>query len=411
MTQHSFNSAPSYPSDPASICLRAGRGSGDGEALVQPIAQTTTFCRDRVGSDPTHQYSRVSNPTVAALEATLGELERAQPAICFGTGLAAECALFLAILKAGDHVICGQSVYGGTTRCLRELLSGLGIESTFVDTTDLEQVRRAIQANTKLIFVETPANPALEITDIRGVATIAHDAGALLAVDNTFLTAVLQQPLDLGADVSVYSTTKFIDGHSVALGGAVVTRDEALEERVRWIRKCTGAIQAPMNAWLTINGLKTLPLRIRAQSESAATVASWLAKHPAVKTVHHPSLATGVAREIAETQHLGYHGAVVSFEIEGGLDAGRVLVEACELCTLVEHVGSVETLITHPASMTHADVPREQRLLAGVTDGLLRLSVGLEPPATIIADLELGLKRAHTKTPVQPEATSCPVAL
>jgi len=219
----------------------------------------------------------------------------------------------------------------------------------------------------------------------------------VLAVDNTFLTPVLQQPLDLGADVSVLSTTKGIDGHSIALGGALVTRDRELDDRFRFVRKCTGGIQSPLNAWLTINGLKTLPMRIRRQSDSAAIIATWLASRPDVKSVHHPSLASGRTREITETQHHGAHGCVVSFEIHGGLESGRCFVEACALCTLVEHVGSVESLITHPASMTHADVPRAQRRDAGVTDGLLRLSVGLEPVDEIIADLEQALAASRTE--------------
>lgn len=368
-------------------CLRAGRELVDGEPLVPALAQSTTFARDGVGSLAEHQYSRVSNPTVAQLERALGDLEGAPPASCFATGLAAETALFLSVLKAGDHVVCGRSCYGGTTRLLRTLLADLGIESTFVNTRDLGEIEHAVRPNTRLIFVETPANPALELTDIRAVSGVAKGAGALLAVDNTFLTPVLQRPLDHGADVSVYSTTKFIDGHSVALGGSLVTRDADLDARIRIVRKSTGGIQSAFHAWLTLNGLKTLPLRLRRQSESAATIARTLSRHPAVEVVHHPSLATGRDAEIAERQHLDAHGAVVSFELRGGLDAGRALVEACELCTLVEHVGSVETLITHPATMTHADVPLDQRLEAGVTDGLLRLSVGLEEPREILADL------------------------
>ena len=392
--------------DIETACLHASRLTGDGEPLVAPLVQSTTFCRDRVGSNPPHQYSRVSNPTVDALETTLGVLEDAPPAACFATGLAAETALFLALLKAGDHVVCGRSVYGGTTRLLRQLLAGLGVESTFVDATRPEEIRSACRAETRLVFIETPANPGLELTDIAKAAEIARGAGALLAVDNTFLTPVLQQPMDWGADISVYSTTKFIDGHSVALGGAVVSRDEGVLEKVRFVRKCTGAIQSPLNAWLTLNGIKTLPLRVRAQSASAATIAAWLSKHPRVASVYHPSLATGEAARIAEKQHLGAHGAVVSFEVVGGLGAGRALVESCGLCTLVEHVGSVETLITHPASMTHADVPSEQRAAAGVSDGLLRLSVGLEPVGAIFEDLRHGLE--NVREPGRPAATAEP---
>ncbi|MCA9298882.1 MAG: aminotransferase class I/II-fold pyridoxal phosphate-dependent enzyme [Phycisphaerales bacterium] len=371
---------------PDIICPGLGQGTRDGDPLVATIAQSTTFCRDAVGSDPEHQYSRVSNPTVAALEDALGALENAPRALCFATGLAAETALFLALLRQGDHVVCGRSVYGGTTRLLQQVLSELGVESTFVDTTDLDAVRDAVRPETRLLFVESPANPTLDVTDIRACADIAHRAGALLAVDNTFLTPVLQQPLDLGADISVYSTTKFIEGHSVALGGAIVSRDQALLDRVKFIRNCTGAIQNPFNAWLTIQGLRTLPLRIRHQSANAAEIASWLRERPEIEAVHYPTHDFG--------QHLGADGAVVSFEVRGGLETGRAFVERLERCTLVEHVGSTQTLITHPASMTHADVPPEQRRAVGLGDGLLRLSVGLEPASTIIEDLEQALEVA-----------------
>lgn len=402
---HVSNSNSTDPFGPPAFCPSIGRGGGDGQPLTATIAQSTTFRRDGVGSNPTHQYSRVSNPTVAVLEDALGRLENAPPAACFGTGLAAETALFLAVLRAGDHAVCGRSVYGGTVRLLREVLPGLGIEATFVDTTDLEAVRREVRANTRLIFVETPSNPVLEVSDIRAIAAIAREAGALMAVDNTFQTAVLQQPLDLGADVSVYSTTKFIDGHSIALGGALVSRDETLLERIRFIRKCTGAIQSPFNAWATINGLKTLPLRLERQSATALEIARWLDAHEAVEVVNYPGLASGAARELAERQHLPAgdcstpsHGAVLSFEVRGGLDAARIVAESLELCTLVEHVGSVETLITHPATMTHADVPAGHRRACGIADGLLRLSVGLEPAAAIIADLERAIAAAIRKT-------------
>jgi cystathionine beta-lyase/cystathionine gamma-synthase len=390
---------------PESICLArnlacnpdglAKNEQQDGDPLVASLVQSTTFTRSGVGTNPQHQYSRVSNPTVAALETVLGNLEDAPAGVCFGTGLAAETALFFSLLKQGDHVVCGASVYGGTTRLLQQLLSDLGVTTTFVDSTDLLQVKDAITPATKLVFVETPANPTLGITDIQGCADIAHEAGALLAVDNTFQTAVLQRPLDLGADITVYSTTKFIDGHSVALGGALITRNEEIAERFRFIRKCTGAIQSPLNAWLTINGIKTLPLRIKAQSKSATKIAQWLCDHDAVESVYHPSLATGESKRIAERQHLGdresAHGAVVSFEIKGGYERGCCFVEQLKLCTLVEHVGSVETLITHPASMTHADVPADQRKQTGISDGLLRLSVGIEDVDEIIDDLEQSL--------------------
>lgn len=395
MTRHSFDRSTALDRA-AATCPSLGRGAGDGDPLVTPLVQSTSFRRDGVGSDPPHQYSRVSNPTVSVLEAALGDLEDALPAATFTTGLAAETALFLAVLRAGDHVVCGRGVYGGTTRLLQQVLPELGIRATFVDATDLGAIEAAVESQTKLILVETPSNPVLELTDIAGCARIARAAGALLAVDNTFQTPVLQRPLDHGADISVYSTTKFIDGHSLALGGALVTRDPEVLERIRFIRKCTGAIQTPFDAWLTVNGIRTLPLRIRHQSETAAAVARWLDAHPEVERVNHPSLATGDTRRIAEAQHVGgLHGAVLSFEVRGGLDAGRRLAGAVKSISLAEHVGSVETLLTHPASMTHGDVPGDERRAAGLSDGLLRLSVGLEPAATIISDLAHGLAAAR----------------
>jgi cystathionine beta-lyase/cystathionine gamma-synthase len=371
-----------------SICCRAGAGFADGQPLVTPIVQSTTFCRDGVDSRAEHQYSRVSNPTVSALEDVLGTLEGAPPAVCFSTGLAAETALLLALVKAGDHVVCGRAVYGGTTRLLQQVLAPLGIDTTFVDSTSPAAVAAAVTVRTRVIFVETPANPTLEVTDLRAIAAIARGAGARLVVDNTFLTPALQQPLELGADVTVTSTTKFIDGHSVAPGGSVVTRDNALLERIRFVRKSTGAIQTPQHAWLTLQGIKTLPLRLRAQSASAETLAQWLAGHPAVARAHYPSLGHA---QLADAQHLGAHGAVLSFEVSGGLSAARRVAGALRLCRLVEHVGSVETLVTHPASMTHADLSPEARAAAGVRDGLLRLSVGLESIADIRDDLESAL--------------------
>ena len=376
-------------------CAHAGIGGGDGVPLVTPLVQSTTFCRDGVGSDAEHQYSRVSNPTVSALEHALGDLEQAGPAVCFSTGLAAETALFLSLLRSGDHLVCARSVYGGTTRLVEQVLAPLGIDFTLVDATDSNQVRDAIQPNTDLVFVETPANPTLELTDLCTVATIARASGVPLAVDNTFLTPILQQPLELGADLSVYSTTKFVEGHSAAPGGAIVSRDPELLERIRWIRKSTGAIQTPFHAWLTLQGLKTLPLRIREQSRTAAAIADRLAGRAELTRVGYPTL---VDRTLAETQHRGGHGAVLSIDFEQGLDAAARFVESLELCRLVEHVGSVETLVTHPATMTHADVDPGERKRLGISDGLVRISVGLESAAELIDDIERALSLSSLAT-------------
>jgi len=371
------------------INLRGGRTPDPwSRALVTPLVQSTTYVGASLNDPPPHAYSRVSNPTVSSLEARLGAIEGCEPAVCFGTGLAAETALFLATLKAGDHIVLGEAIYGGTVRLIRELLAGLGVRYTFVDSTSVKQVSAAITTGTKLVFIETPANPTLSLTDIAGVAAVTRAAGVLLAVDNTFLTPVIQKPLDLGADVCVYSTTKHIEGHSSAMGGSITSRDGALLEKVRWIRKCIGNIQAPFNAYLTERGLATLPLRIREHSRNAQMVAEWLAGHPGVERAHYPGLSEFPQAALAKKQHGAFHGGVVSFELCGGYETARSVLSRVRLCSLVEHVGSVETLITHSASMTHADVPREHRLRVGITDGLVRLSVGLEDPADVIGDLE-----------------------
>lgn len=381
------------------LSSRILHGSGDADhwcgSLTTPLVQTATFVNDAVGINKGHAYSRVSNPTVDALERQLGALENALPAVCFSTGLAAETGLFLALLKAGDHAVVGSAIYGGTTRLFRQVLSELGVQATFVDATNAEQTIAAITDNTKLVFIESPANPTLELTDIAAIAAATRARNIPLAVDNTFLTAVLQRPLDLGADICVYSTTKHIEGHSTALGGAVTSRDEKFLDRLRFIRKCTGAIQTPFQAWLTSRGLGTLPLRLRQHSSNALEVARWLAKHPAIAKVNYPGLEDFPQRELALKQHKGGHGGIVSFELKGGTPAGVALLNNVKLCSLVEHLGSVETLITHPATMTHCDVPKAQREAVGITDGLVRLSVGIEEVEDIIADLAQAIAAAQ----------------
>jgi cystathionine beta-lyase/cystathionine gamma-synthase len=359
--------------------------------LVAPLVTATAFARTSLAHEPEHSYSRVSNPTVSALERALGELEEAPPAVAFASGLAAETALFQALVRAGDHVVLGRALYGGTRRLLERVLARAGIAASFADACDPAALDAAFRPETRLLVLETPANPTLEVADIAAAADLARRRGARLAVDNTFLTAALQRPLDLGADVSVYSTTKFLEGHSTALGGALVARDAALLEELRFVRKCTGAIQSPFNAWLTLLGLKTLPLRLERQSRSAAWIAAHLARRSDVVRLCYPPLG---APELAARQHRGAHGAVLSFELAGGFERARALLARVRLCTLAEHVGSVETLLTHSASMTHAGVDPVERRLAGVSDGLLRLSVGLEDPADVLFDLEQALQKS-----------------
>ncbi|MGB8886775.1 MAG: PLP-dependent aspartate aminotransferase family protein [Candidatus Korobacteraceae bacterium] len=359
-------------------------------AVLTPIYQSTTYHQQAVGIHKGFTYSRAANPTVSALEAALGALEDTPPAVCFATGMAAISTLFLAILKSGDHVVVSDVVYGGTVRLFQQVLSNFDVEASFVDTSDPAEVAQAIKANTRLVFIETPANPTLKLTDIAAIARIAHASGIKLAVDNTFLTPVLQRPLELGADITLLSTTKYIEGHNSTVGGSIATRDEVLLERLRLIRKTLGCIQSPQESWLTLRGLKTLPLRLQQHCSSAQKIAEWLELHPKVARVHFPGLASFPQFDLAQEQQ-GLPGGIIAFELKGGADAGIQLMNTVKLCILAENLGAAETLITHPVSMTHGDVPREIRERTGITDGLVRLSVGLENPADIIADLESAL--------------------
>jgi cystathionine beta-lyase/cystathionine gamma-synthase len=359
-------------------------------AILTPIYQSTTYVQEAVGVHKGFTYSRAANPTVDALERALGALERTPPAVCFATGMAAIATLFFSVLKAGDHAIVSEVVYGGTVRLFQQLLHGLEITSSFVDASDARAVEQAITPRTRIILVETPGNPTLKLCDVAAIAVAAHKHGVKLAVDNTFLTPVLQPVLDIGADISVLSTTKYIEGHNATVGGSLATRDAALLDRFRLVRKTTGCIQSPQEAWLTLRGLKTLPARMKLHSENAQVVAEWLEAHPAVERVHYPGLRSFPQRDLAERQHLR-HGGMLSFEIKASAETAVALMNSVKLCSLAENLGAVETLITHPASMTHADVPAEKRSQIGITDGLIRLSVGLEAPEDIIADLDQAL--------------------
>ena len=364
-------------------------------ALLTPIYQTTTYTQEAVGVDKGYTYSRAGNPTVSALERRLAALEGAEHATCFATGLAATTALFLGLLKARDHVISSEAVYGGTVRFLREILEPFGVIAEFIDTSNAETFAEAVERNKpKIVFIETPANPTLKLTDIELAARLSHDNGALLVVDNTLLTPVLQKPLDLGADVVLHSTTKFIEGHNATVGGALITRNTELHERFDYVRKSTGTIQSPFDAWLTLQGAKTLPLRIRQHSENALQIARFLEEHPQVENVIYPGLEAFPQYELTNKQQSS-GGALIAFEVAGGTQAGIDLMNSVKLCSLAENLGAAETLITHPASMTHSAVPIEQRVSAGITDGLVRLSVGLENPADIIADLEQALQKTR----------------
>ena len=361
-------------------------------AMLTPIYQTTTYQQEAVGRDKGFTYSRSGNPTVSALERRLAALEGAEFCTCYATGLAATTALCLALLRSEDRVVCSQAVYGGTVRLFRQVLAPFGVTAEFVDTSDEQAFAAALRKPTVFVFIETPANPTLRLTDISLAARLSKEAEALLVVDNTLLTPALQRPFDLGADIVLHSTTKFIEGHNATVGGALITRDADLHERLAFARNAIGAIQSPFPAWLTLQGVKTLPLRMARHSENALRIARFLIAHDGVAEVIYPGLESFPQFELARRQQAA-GGALIAFEVEGGVEAGIRLMNSVRLCALAENLGAAETIITHPASMTHADVPRSQREAAGITDGLVRLSVGLENPVDLIGDLVQALKQ------------------
>jgi len=359
-------------------------------AMLTPIYQTTTYRQEAVGKDKGFKYSRSGNPTVSALERRLAAIEGAEFATCYSTGLAATTALFLALLKSGDRVVSSQAVYGGTVRLLRQTLAPFGVQAEFVDTSNENAFAKALQKPTRLVFIETPANPTLKLTDIDLASRLAKKAGALLVVDNTLLTPALQRPFDFGAGIVLHSTTKFIEGHNATVGGALITRDANLHDQFLFTRNTIGTIQSPFAAWLTLQGVKTLPLRMARHCENAGRIARFLESHPRITRLVYPGLESFPQFELAQRQQSA-GGALIAFEVEGGAQAGVHLMNSVRLCALAENLGAAETIITHPVSMTHGAVPPEQRAAAGITDGLVRLSVGLENPDDIIADLEQAL--------------------
>jgi cystathionine beta-lyase/cystathionine gamma-synthase len=359
-------------------------------AMIMPIYQTTTYRQEAVGKDKGFTYSRSGNPTVSALERRLAALEGAEFCTCYATGMAATTALCLALLRAGDRVVVSQAVYGGTVRLFHQVLAPFGVQAEFVDTSNQEALREALRQPTRFVFIETPANPTLKLTDIRMAAQLASEANACLVVDNTLLTPALQRPFDLGADVVLHSTTKFIEGHNATIGGALISREADLHEKFAFVRNAIGAIQSPFPAWLTLQGIKTLPLRMARHSENALRIARFLEGHSRVRDVIYPGLESFRQFELAQRQQTAA-GALLAFEVEGGAEAGIRLMNTVRLCALAENLGAAETIITHPASMTHADVPQDQRESAGITDGLVRLSVGLEDPVDLIRDLDRAL--------------------
>lgn len=364
-------------------------------AILTPIYQTTTYVQDSVDEylAKGYSYSRSANPTVRALEKKLTSLEDGSDCTCFATGMAAINAVLLAFLNAGEHAIVSDVAYGGTYRLCTKVFTRFGVEFTFADTSDPDAVQSSIRANTRLILTETPANPTLKLTDIAAISAIAKDHNIPHAVDNTFLTPYFQRPLELGADLVVHSTTKYFDGHNATVGGAVVSRTAELDEATRFIQNSTGTIMSPQVAWLTLQGCKTLSVRMEKQSANAAAIAGFLEGHPRVERVCYPGLESFPQHELASSQASGY-GAMVWFEVVGGLAAGKALMDSVEIWTLAENLGAVESLITHPVTMTHADVEEAERRRVGISDGLVRLSVGLEDVEDLIAALAAALDDA-----------------
>jgi cystathionine beta-lyase/cystathionine gamma-synthase len=358
-------------------------------AVMTPIVMSSTFAQTSPGVHKGFEYSRSGNPTRKALEECLAALEGGSRGFCFGSGLAAT-ATMLHTLRPGDHILCGDDVYGGTFRLMDKVMGPMGLASSFVDMRNPDSVRAAIRPSTKLLWIETPTNPMLKVFDIAKLAQIARDAGITFVVDNTFATPVLQLPLELGAHAVVHSMTKYLNGHSDVVGGALVTSHAPLIERIGFLQNAIGAIPSPFDSFLVLRGLKTLPVRVRHQSAAALTLATRLEAHPLVARVHYPGLTSHPDHAVAASQMRAF-GGMISVEIKGGLDVSRRLLERLRIFACAESLGGVESLAEHPAIMTHASVPEEARRALGISDGLVRLSVGLEGVDDLWADLEQAL--------------------
>ncbi|MBP2017768.1 methionine-gamma-lyase [Symbiobacterium terraclitae] len=380
-------------------CVHAGQRPDPATgSIATPIYQTSTFAFSSAeqgaarfaGEEPGYIYTRLGNPTVAALEEKLADLEGAEDAVAFGSGMAAIASTVTALVSAGDHVLFGSPIYGCTFDFLMEVMRRFGVEATPVDTSRTETVAAAIRPNTRLLLFETPANPTMRLADIRALADLAHGHGITVVVDNTFMSPFLQRPLEHGADIVIHSATKYIGGHGDVVAGLAAGPAQVMAEIRRTTLKNFGGIISPFDAWLLLRGLKTLHIRMQRHSENALRVARFLEQHPMVMRVYYPGLESAPHHELARRQMDGF-GGIMSFEVMGGIAAGRALLNAVRLCTVAVSLGDTDTLIQHPASMTHAVVPPEARALAGITDGLIRLSVGLEDPEDIIADLDQAL--------------------
>lgn len=356
-------------------------------AVTVPIYQTSTYVQEGIGKHKGFEYARTQNPTRIALEKNMAVLERGVAGYAFASGMAAETAITHLLLKQGDHAICGDNVYGGTFRLFDKIVKHYGIEFSYVPTSDLDALGRAMRPNTKMVFIETPTNPIMTLTDLRAASELVHQTpGCRVVVDNTFMSPYLQRPLEFGADIVVHSTTKYLNGHSDSVGGVVVLAKQEDAEKLQFIQNAAGAILSPFDSWLVLRGIKTLPIRMEAHNQNGMAIARYLSEKKAVRKVNFPGLPTHPQHELAKKQMSGF-GAMISFDL-GSLDNARAFLARVRLCSLAESLGGVETLISHPATMTHASVPSEQRQKLGITDGLVRISVGIEDVEDLIADLE-----------------------
>jgi len=370
----------------ATICIHAGQEpDASTGALITPIYQTSTFVHESFGKHKGYEYARTENPTRAALEANLAAIEGGTGACAFASGMAAISAI-MARLGAGDHVIATDNVYGGTFRLFDKVLGRCGLSFDFVDTSDIANIERAFTPRTKIVFLETPTNPVLRLSDIAAIADLAHRRSATLAVDNTFASPCLQRPIELGADMVVHSTTKYLNGHSDSVGGAVIAKRAEDVEWLRFIQNSAGAILGPLDSWLVLRGTKTLTLRMARHSLNGLALAEYLASHPKVRAVHYPGLSSHPQHALARRQMPNGFGGMLSFDV-GSLDEARRILNRFQLMALAESLGGVETLVSHPATMTHASVPAERRAAIGITDGLIRISAGVEDVDDLKEDL------------------------
>ncbi|MBI3786945.1 MAG: PLP-dependent transferase [Ignavibacteriales bacterium] len=357
-------------------------------SIMTPIHATSTYVQEELGVNKGYEYARVSNPTRTVLEKSIAELEGGKEGLAFGSGMAAITTLFMT-LKAGDHVIVSRDVYGGTYRLGKLVLNNFNLDFEFVDTTDLSALKKAIKPNTKMVFIETPTNPTMGITDLAGAAKICKAKKVLSVVDNTFASPYLQRPLEFGIDVVMHSATKYLNGHSDMLGGLLVLNDAKVIEKLRFLQKSIGGIMSPFEAWMCIRGIKTLAVRMDRACNNAMEVASFLSRQRKVKKVNYPGLLSHPQHRLAQKQMREF-GGMISFDL-GSLENAKKFLKRVRLCALAESLGGVETLISHPATMTHASVPAEERNHIGVTDGLVRISVGIEDVEDIIADIKQAL--------------------